>query len=104
MNILLQAGQGGGIPGMGGTVIMMIAILAVFYFLMIRPQQKKQKEVQKSREAMKAGDKVVTSGGIHGRIREVGDSWFLIEIADGVKVKFEKGAVFASSSDASQTS
>ncbi|HBK94945.1 MAG TPA: preprotein translocase subunit YajC, partial [Porphyromonadaceae bacterium] len=62
-------------------------------------QQKKQKDVQKAREAMKVGDKVVTAGGIHGRIKEIGETWFLVEVADGVKLKFEKTSVFASSSD-----
>jgi preprotein translocase subunit YajC len=99
MNILLQAAQGGGMSGMGSTLFMMVAIIAVFYFFMIRPQQKKQKELQKSREAMKVGDKVVTSGGIYGRIKEVGDNWFLIEVADGVKIKFDKASVFASTAD-----
>ncbi len=101
MNILLQAAQGGGMAGGGmtSTLLMMVAIIAVFYFFMIRPQQKKQKDLQKSREAMKVGDKVVTSGGIHGRIKEVGDSWFLVEVADGVRIKFEKASVFASSTD-----
>ena len=103
MNVLLQAAPSGGMGGMGGTLLMMIAIFAVFYFLLIRPQQKKQKEVQKSREAMKTGDKVVTSGGIHGRIREVGDTWFLVEVADGVKLKFEKSSVYASPADMTQT-
>ncbi|MGI6134944.1 MULTISPECIES: preprotein translocase subunit YajC [Petrimonas] len=98
MNILLQAAAGTG-SGMGTSLLMMVAIIAVFYFFMIRPQQKKQKEVQRAREAMKVGDKVVTAGGIHGRIKEVGDSWFLVEVADGVKLKFEKTSVFASSSD-----
>ena len=84
---------------MGTSLLMMVAIIAVFYFFMIRPQQKKQKELQRAREAMKVGDKVVTAGGIHGRIKEVGDSWFLVEVADGVKLKFEKTSVFASSSD-----
>lgn len=84
---------------MSTSLLMMVAIIAVFYFFMIRPQQKKQKEVQRAREAMKVGDKVVTAGGIHGRIKEVGDSWFLVEVADGVKLKFEKTSVFASSSD-----
>ena len=78
---------------------MMVAIIAVFYFFMIRPQQKKQKDVQKAREAMKVGDKVVTAGGIHGRIKEIGETWFLVEVADGVRLKFEKTSVFASSSD-----
>ena len=98
MYILLQASPGG-MSGMGSTLLMMVAIIAVFYFFMIRPQQKKQKEIQKSREAMKAGDKVVTSGGIHGRIKEVGDTWLLVEVADGVKLKFDKASVFASSAD-----
>ena len=100
MNILLQAAGGGG--AMGSSLLMMVAIIAVFYFFMIRPQQKKQKDVQKARNAMKTSDKVVTAGGIHGRIREVGETWFLVEISDGVKVKIEKTSVFASSSDVEQ--
>lgn len=98
MNTLLQAAPAAG-GGMGMTMVMMIAIIAVFYFFMIRPQQKKQKDLAKAREAMKVGDKVVTAGGIHGRIKEVGDTWFLVEVADGVRIKFEKSSVFASSSD-----
>lgn len=98
MDILLQL-PAGGAGGMGSTLFMLIAIIAVFYFFMIRPQQKKQKELQKSREAMTNGDKVVTAGGIHGRIKEVGDTWFLVEVADGVRLKFEKSSVYASSKD-----
>lgn len=99
MNILLQAAGGAG--SMTSTILMMVAIIAIFYFFMIRPQQKKQKELQKAREAMQVGDKVVSAGGIHGKIKEVGDTYFLVEVADGVKLKFEKSSVFASSSDAS---
>jgi preprotein translocase subunit YajC len=98
MDILLQL-PAGGAGGMGSTLFMLIAIIAVFYFFMIRPQQKKQKELQKSREAMTTGDKIVTAGGIHGKIKEVGDTWFLVEVADGVKIKFEKTSVFASTKD-----
>ena len=98
MDILLQAATGAG-GGMGTSLLMMVAIIAVFYFFMIRPQQKKQKDVQKAREAMKVGDKLVTAGGIHGRIKEIGETWFLVEVADGVRLKFEKTSVFASSSD-----
>ena len=101
MSILLQAASPGGAGGMGGTLFMLIAIFAIFYFFMIRPQQKKQKELQKSRESMKSGDKVVTAGGIHGRIKEVGDTWFLVEISDGVRIKVEKSSVYASSADVS---
>lgn len=101
MSILLQAAPASG-GGMGslGMWLPMIAIIVVFYFFMIRPQQKKQKDLQKARNAMQVGDKVVTAGGIHGRIKEVGDTWFLVEVADGVKMKFEKSSVYASSSDA----
>lgn len=95
MNILLQAGAG----GMTGSILMMVAIIAIFYFFMIRPQQKRQKEVQKAREAMQVGDKVVTAGGVHGRIKEVKDTCFLVEISDGVRIKIDKTSVFASSSD-----
>lgn len=102
MNILLQAQSNAG--GMFSTLIMMLAIMAVFYFFMIRPQQKKQKELQKARDAMKIGDKVITAGGIHGKIKEVGDTWFLVEVADGVKIKFDKGSVYVSSSDIEQRS
>ena len=97
MNTLFFFGEGG-----SPMLIMMVLLVAVMYFFMIRPQQKKQKELQKAREAMKAGDKVVTAGGIHGRIKEVGDTWLLVEISDGVKVKFEKTSVFASSADVQQ--
>lgn len=65
--ILLQTQQQGG-SGMG-TILMIVALIAIFYFFMIRPQSKKQKEMKKFRENMKSGDKVITAGGIHGRAR-----------------------------------
>lgn len=80
--------------------LMLVAVFAIMYFMMIRPQQKRQKEVQKMRESMKVGDKVVTAGGIHGRIKEVNDTNFLIEIADNVRIRVDKASVFASSEDA----
>ncbi|MDR2140161.1 MAG: preprotein translocase subunit YajC [Tannerella sp.] len=80
-------------------IIMMVAIVAIFYFLMIRPQQKKQKTIQKAREALKTGDRIVTAGGIHGRIREVNETTMLIEVADGVRIRVDKMSVFASSGD-----
>ncbi|MCQ2325436.1 MAG: preprotein translocase subunit YajC [Paludibacteraceae bacterium] len=81
---------------------MMILIFVVFYFFMIRPQTKKQKELQKQREAMKKGDKVVSAGGIYGIIKEVQDNAFLIEIAKDVVIKIDKGSVYASADDAQQ--
>ncbi|MDR2042715.1 MAG: preprotein translocase subunit YajC [Tannerella sp.] len=80
-------------------IVMMLAIVAIFYFLMIRPQQKKQKAVQKAREALKSGDRVVTAGGIHGRIKEVSETTMLIEVADGVRIRVDKMSIYASSGD-----
>lgn len=100
LSVMLQAGgtQGSGLSG----ILMMVLIIAVFYFFMIRPQAKRQKEVKKAREAMKNGDRVVTAGGIHGVIKEIADTYIVIEIAQGVRIKVEKNSVFASAAD-SQT-
>jgi len=101
-NVLLQAapGEGGGGGYMG--ILMIVAMVAIFYLFMIRPQQKRQKDLQKAREAMKTGDKVVLAGGIHGRIKEIADTNMLIEVADGVRIRVEKGSVYASSEDIQQ--
>ncbi len=95
MTILLQAAGG----PMGSSLIFMVVIIAIFYFFMIRPQQKKQKQIQKAREAMQVGDKVITAGGIHGRIKEVHSAYFLVEISNGVTIKVDKVSVFASATD-----
>lgn len=68
-------------------------IIVVFYFFMIRPQQKKQKKIQQFRESLQKGEEVITIGGIHGKIVDVNDTTFLVEIADGVKIKIEKAAI-----------
>ena len=70
LTILLQAQAQGGIQQYSG-IIMFALIFLVFWLFMIRPQQKKQKEIQKAREAIKAGDKVITSGGIYAKVKEV---------------------------------
>ena len=80
--------------------IMMILIFVVVYFFMIRPQTKKQKELQQKREAMKKGDKVVTAGGIYGEIKEVQENAFIITIAKDVTIKVSKDSVFEDASDA----
>lgn len=99
INVLLDVSAGGmaGDPTMG--IVMMVAVIAIIYFFMIRPQQKRQKEIQKSRAAMKTGDKVVTAGGIHGRIKEIADNSMLIEVADGVRIRVDKASVYASPED-----
>lgn len=77
----------------GSQLIMLVLIIGVFYFFMIRPQMKKQKELKKFREGLAQGDKVVTIGGIHGKILEVGDTNILLSCEGGSKLRIEKSAV-----------
>lgn len=91
--LLQQEAQEGGSAWSG--MIMIVAMIVIFYFFMIRPQSKKQKELKKAREAMKRGDKVVSAGGIHGRIKDINDTWILMEIAPNVTIKIDKASVFA---------
>lgn len=84
------------------SILMMVLIFVVFYFFMIRPQTKKQKEIQKQRDAMKAGDKVVTAGGIYGKIKEITGATVLIEVAENVRIKVDKSSVFVAVEDAQQ--
>jgi len=79
-------------------MVMLVLIVVVFYFFMIRPQMKKQKELKKFREAMTVGDKVVTIGGIHGKILEVAESTILIATESG-KLRLDKSAVSNSPED-----
>ena len=74
---------------------MMILIFVVMWLFMIRPQQKKQKELENQRKQMKAGDKVVTAGGIHGKIEKIQDDTMTVEIAKGVSIRIDKSSVFA---------
>ena len=100
--ILLQAQQQG---GSGISILMMIvALIAIFYFFMIRPQSKKQKEMKKFRENMKSGDKVITAGGIHGRVREIKkNGTAVLEIAEGVKITIDTTMIYPTMQDAVQT-
>ncbi len=83
---------------MSTQVIMLLMIGVVFYFFMIRPQVKKQKELKKFRENLKAGDKVVTIGGIHGKILEMNESTALI-ISEGTKLRIDKSAIATATED-----
>ncbi len=84
------------------SLIMIIAIIAIFYFMMIRPQQKKQKEIKKFREGLKVGDRVITAGGIHGKITAVKDDTFTICIATDVNIKVDKGSVYPAGTPAEE--
>ncbi|MBK6397125.1 MAG: preprotein translocase subunit YajC [Bacteroidetes bacterium] len=95
-SILLQSQQGGGAM----QLVFLVAIIVVFYFFMIRPQMKKQKQEKEFRESIQKGAKIVTIGGIHGRILEVNETTFMVEIDTNVKVRLEKSAI---SADATRT-
>ncbi len=88
--------------GQGMQSILMLGLMVlVFYFFMIRPQMKKQKELKKFREGLKAGDKIVSIGGIHGKILEVADSTVLVQ-SEGTKLRLEKSAVSQAMEDTLQ--
>ena len=95
MFILLQAAQ----PQGGGMsfIIMMVVIFAIMWFFMIRPQQKKQKEIQNFRNSITVGSSIVTAGGIYGTVKAIDDSdnTLIVEIARDVKVKVDRNSVYA---------
>ena len=95
-NILLMA-QPGQSPAM--TFIPLLLIIVVFYFFMIRPQVRKQKELSNYRNQLKKGDKVVTTGGMYGKIQEVNDQTVLLEVDSNVHIRVDKSAVLRDPSD-----
>ncbi len=100
LSILLQTGSAtGSATGNYTGILMMVLIFVVFYFFMIRPQSKRQKEIKKQREAMKTGDSVVTSGGIYGKVKDIKETTVTIEIAENVRIKVDKNSVFATAED-----
>lgn len=82
-------------PAGGGSsmLIFILLMILIFYFFMIRPQQKKQKKIEEARNSLQKGDKVVTIGGIHGKIVDIKDSTFTIEIAHDVRIEVDKAAI-----------
>ena len=96
ISILLQAQKDGGMM----SIVFLVAIVVVFYFFMIRPQMRKQKAEQTFRSTLEKGAKIVTIGGIHGRIIEVTDKTFLVEVDNNVKLRIEKTAISAEATKA----
>ena len=78
----------------------MLLIIVVFYFFMIRPQMKKAKDLKKYVEELKKNDRVVTTSGIHGRILDLNDTTFVIEVESGAKIRFDKSAISLEASKA----
>ena len=90
-----QAAGAGAQPSVIPSFVMMAGLVVVFWFLMIRPQMKRQKEHRELLGKLAKGDEVLTSGGFAGRVADIGDNFVGVEIADGVVVKMQKGAVTA---------
>lgn len=95
--ILLQQTASGNWAQMifGNQWFFLIAMIFIFYFLMIRPQRKRQKEIDNFRKGLQPGQEVVTSGGIYGKIKEINDNVVLLEVAHNVCIKVDKSTIFA---------
>lgn len=93
---LQEAAQGSGVM----SILMIVLLFVVFYFFMIRPQQKRQKEIRKFREGLSKGSRIVTAGGIKGTITSVNNDDFEVEISKGVRINVDKGSVYPSAADA----
>ena len=95
MNLLTMVLQQAGVGADNSFLIMKVAIFAIMYIFMIRPQNKKRKEIENFRKGLEVGQSVVTAGGIYGKIKEIEDSTVIVEIASGVKIKVDKNSIYA---------
>ena len=102
LTILLQEAASPKASGYS-SIIMMVALIAIFYFFMIRPQNKKQKEIANFRKSLQVNQKVITAGGIHGIIKEINDNDVVLEIASNVKIHIDKNSIFAAAADANSS-
>ena len=97
MNLLIamapQGGNGAGGGSMVSTFVMFGAIFLIFYFMIIRPQQKRAKEREKLLSSIEKGDKVITSGGVHGTVAGVEEKTILLQVTENVKLKIERSAI-----------
>ena len=98
--LLMAPADGQGAGGGSMTLIFILLLLLIFYFFMIRPQQKKQKQIEEYRSKLAKGDKIITIGGLHGKIVDVQEKVFVVEIADGLKITIEKAAVAVDENEA----
>ena len=103
MNIILMMQPEGQESNPLMSFLPLLLIVVVFYFFMIRPQMKRQKEVRKFRESLSKGDKVVTTGGIYGKIVEVKETTIVLEIAKDVQIKVDRNGIIKDMTDAPQT-
>jgi preprotein translocase subunit YajC len=102
MNIILMSQPQGSEANPLMSMLPLLLIVVVFYFFMIRPQMKRQKEVRKFRESLAKGDKVVTTGGVYGKIVEVKETVIILEIAKDVNITVDKNGIIKDMSDVQQ--
>ena len=103
--LYLMGQPAGGASGQSNplvTFLPLILVFVVFYFFMIRPQMKKQKEMNNYRNSLKKGDRVITTGGIYGKIYEVKDNCVMVEVAGDLKLKIDKSALLKDPTDTEQ--
>lgn len=94
IHVAMAQPQGGSSEGsLVSTLVMFGLIIGIFYFLILRPQQKRQKEKQKMHDGLKKGDKVVTAGGMYGTVAGIDEKTVLLQVSDNVKMKFERSAI-----------
>ena len=99
MSIMLQEGGASGGGSSMSFLIMMVLIFVVMWFFMIRPQQKRQKELNNFRNSLQKGMKVVTAGGIYGTIKEIKENYVLVEIDNNVHIRIDKSMIMKDNSD-----
>lgn len=96
--LLLQSTESAGWMNM----LLIVALIAIFYFFMIRPQQKRQNEIKKFRDGLTVGAKIVTAGGIYGKIKAIHETTFVIEVTSGVSLTIDKNSVYPSAAEAGE--
>ena len=101
LNMMLMGTPPGGGQGGGSyqSIIMLVLIVVVFYFFMIRPQVRRQKELKNFRESLKKGDRIITTGGIYGKINNISDNIITIDVGNNVTMKVDKNAVLKDNTD-----
>lgn len=100
---MLQADAGAVGGGGYSFIIMMVVLFGVMYLFMIRPQQKRQKELNKFRQSLQNGDKVVTAGGIYGTVKDIKDTYVLMEVDNGVAIRVDKSMIMRDMTDVPPT-
>ena len=100
MSILASTSSASTAAGWGGMIIWLVVLFGFMYFFMIRPQMKRQKELKNFRDSLKKGDKIVTTGGIYGKVLEIGDYYIIMEVEGQNRLKIDKSAVIKDMTDA----